>query len=241
MSRRVHLILCFAVALALAAGPAGCGAPPDARFPADTIFTGGSIVTMDPAQPRVEAVAVTGETISAAGALDDVMALRGEATRMVELGDRALLPGFIDAHGHFLAMGRSLDLLSLHPPPVGDVNDIDGVVRKIRTWIAERNIAPGGLVQGIGYDDSLIAERRHPTRDDLDRASTEHRIVLTHVSGHLRTANSAALADAGITAETADPPGGHIRRQAGVAGTRRGARRTGGAARRRRTVRRCSG
>ena len=215
MSRRVHLILCFAVALALAAGPAGCGAPPDARFPADTIFTGGSIVTMDPAQPRVEAVAVTGETISAAGALDDVMALRGEATRMVELRDRALLPGFIDAHGHFLAMGRSLDLLSLHPPPVGDVNDIDGVVRKIRTWIAERNIAPGGLVQGIGYDDSLIAERRHPTRDDLDRASTEHRIVLTHVSGHLRTANSAALADAGITAETADPPGGHIRRQAG--------------------------
>ena len=205
-----------AIACALAVGLAACGgAQPDAGAPADTIFTGGAIVTMDPAQPRVDAVAVRGETIAAAGALDDVMALRGDATRVVELADRALLPGFIDAHGHFLAVGRSLDLLSLHPPPVGDVEDIDDVVRKTGEWIAERDIPPGGLVQGIGYDDSLLAEQRHPNRDDLDRASTEHRIVLTHVSGHLRTTNSAALADAGISAATPDPPGGHIRRRAG--------------------------
>ena len=217
-------------ACALAAGLAACAGAPDAGPPADTIFTGGAIVTMDPARPRVDAVAVRGETIAAAGSLDDVMALRGDATRVVELADRALLPGFIDAHGHFLAMGRSLDSLSLHPPPVGDVNDIDDVVRKIEAWIAERNIPPGGLVQGIGYDDSLLAERRHPNRDDLDRASTEHRIVLTHVSGHLRTTNSAALADAGISAATPDPPGGHIRRRTGVAGTRRRARGNRGAA-----------
>ena len=200
----------------LAAAAQGCGGgTPDPRPAADMIFTGGSIVTMDPAQPRVDAVAVRGETLAAAGTLEEVMALRGDATRVVELGDRALLPGFIDTHGHFLATGRSLDLLSLHPPPVGDVNDIDDVVRKIRTWIAERNIAPGEIVEGIGYDDSLLAERRHPTRNDLDRASTEHRIVLLHVSGHLRAANSAALAGAGITAATPDPPGGHIRRMAG--------------------------
>ena len=200
----------------LAAALVGCGGgTPDTRPPADTIFLGGAIVTMDPAQPRVDAVAVSGETIAAAGPLDDVMALRGDATRVVELGDRALLPGFIDAHGHFLAVGRALDSLSLHPPPVGDVNTVDDIVRKITTWIAERDIAPGGLVLASGYDDSLLAERRHPTRDDLDRASTEHRIVLTHVSGHLRAANSAALAASGITAETPDPPGGHIRRKAG--------------------------
>ena len=202
-------------ALALAAGLAACGGAPDAGPPADTIFTGGAIVTMDPARPSVEAVAVSGETIAAAGALDEVMALRGDATRVVELGERALLPGFIDTHGHFLAVGRNLDSLSLHPPPVGDVTDIDDIVRKISAWIAERNIPPGEFVQGIGYDDSLLAERRHPNRNDLDRASTEHRIVLTHVSGHLRAANSAALAAAGISAATADPPGGHIRRMAG--------------------------
>ena len=205
---------------ALAVGPGGCGGaaaqqPPGGGPAADTIFTGGAIVTMDPARPQVEAVAVRGETITAAGPLAEVAALRGEATRVVALGDRALLPGFIDAHGHLLAVGRNLDSLSLHPPPVGDVAGIDDIVRKIRTWIDERQIEPGGLVLGIGYDDSLLAERRHPTRDDLDRASAEHRIVLTHVSGHLRAANSAALAAAGVTAGTPDPPGGHIRRRAG--------------------------
>ena len=182
---------------------------------ADIVFLGGHIVTMEPAQPSVEAVAVRGETIVAAGSRAKVMTLRGEATRVVELGEQALLPGFIDTHGHFLAVGRGLDALSLHPPPVGDVRNIDDVVRKIRAWIAEREIPPGGLVVGSGYDDSLLAEGRHPTRDDLDRASTAHRIVLTHVSGHLRTANSAALAAGGVTAGTPDPPGGHIRRRAG--------------------------
>ena len=187
--------------------PAGVGPS------ADVVFLGDHIVTMDPDRPSVEAVAVRGETIAAAGSREDVLALRGETTRVVELGDRALLPGFIDAHGHFLAVGRALDALSLHPPPVGDVRNIDDVVRKIRAWIAERDIPPGGLVLGGGYDDSLLAERRHPTRDDLDRASVEHRIVLTHVSGHLRTANSAELAASGVTAATPDPPGGHIRRR----------------------------
>ncbi len=204
------LALVCAVSTALTA--CGPGSPADGGPPADTVFVGDHIVTMDPNQPAVEAVAVRGETIAAAGALADVMALRGETTRVVDLGDRALLPGFIDAHGHLLAVGRALDALSLHPPPVGDVSSIDDIVRKIGVWIAERDIPPGGFVSGSGYDDSLLAERRHPTRDDLDRASTEHRIVLTHVSGHLRTANSAALAASGITADTRDPPGGHIRR-----------------------------
>ena len=216
MSKRVIIV---ALLCATGAALAGCvvlarqtavGVPP-----VDILFLGEHIVTMDPDQPAVEAVAVRGETIVAAGSRTEVLALRGAGTRVIELGDRALLPGFIDAHGHFLAVGRALDALSLHPPPVGDVGNIDDVVRKIRTWIEERDIPPGGLVVGSGYDDSLLAEGRHPTRDDLDRASTGHRIVLTHVSGHLRTANSAALAAAGVTAETPDPPGGHIRRRAG--------------------------
>ena len=212
-------LTCIVLLCAAGGGPAGSGAAAEqaveAEPPADIVFLGGHIVTMDPDRPSVEAVAVRGETIAVAGSREDALALRGAATRVVDLGDRALLPGFIDAHGHFLAVGRSLDALSLHPPPVGDVRNIDDVVRKIRAWIAEREIPPGGLVVGSGYDDSLLAEGRHPTRDDLDRASTAHRIVLTHVSGHLRTANSAALAAAGVTAGTPDPPGGHIRRRAG--------------------------
>ena len=206
----VTVVCAFAIGLAVR-GPAA-EQPPEAGSPADTIFVGDNIVTMEPGRPEVEAVAVRGETIVAAGARDEVLALRGDATRIVELGERALLPGFIDAHGHFLAVGMTLDALSLHPPPVGDVSDIDDILRKIRAWIADRGIPPGEMVSGGGYDDSLLAENRHPTRFDLDRSSTEHPIVLTHVSGHLRTANSVALRAVGVTADTPDPPGGHIRR-----------------------------
>jgi predicted amidohydrolase YtcJ len=202
-----------AAGLALAVLTACQGADPGP--PADVIFVGDDIVTMDEDQPTVEAVAIRGETIVAAGAADDVMALRGESTRMVELGDHALLPGFIDAHGHMTAVGASLDQLSLHPPPVGDVTSIDDMVEKIRAWIVDHDIPPGEPVRGSGYDDSLLREGRHPTRFDLDRASTDHPIILGHVSGHLTAVNSKALEISGITAQTADPAGGHIRRVRG--------------------------
>ena len=190
----------------------GCAPQAD---PADTIFHGDNIVTMDPRQPAVDAVAVRGETIVGAGSREEVMALQGPSTRVVELGDNALLPGFIDSHGHFLGAGRDQTSLGLHPPPVGDVNNIDDVVRKVRAWIDEHDIPPGEVVTGRGYDDSLLEEGRHPTREDLDRASTEHPIILTHVSGHLTTTNSATLAASNITADTPDPPGGHVRRMEG--------------------------
>ena len=212
---RSKLAVVFACALGIALG--GCGGPPPYDGPpADLIFFGDNIVTMDPDQPTVEAVAVLGETITAAGRLDDVMAHRGDATRVVDLGESALLPGFIDAHGHFLGVGRALDQLSLHPPPVGDVTNIDDIVRKIQAWIVENDIPPGQPVSGSGYDDSLLAEGRHPTAADLDRASTEHPISLSHVSGHLRTVNSLALEISNITADTPDPTGGHIRRIEGT-------------------------
>ncbi len=212
MRRSERAVVVFTSLLVIGIG--GCG-PGDAGPAADTIFVGDNIVTMDPDQPTVEAVAVRGETIVAAGSMDDVMALEGASTRVVDLGDHALVPGFIDSHGHFLGAGAALDALSLHPPPVGDVNNIDDIVRKVRAWIADKNIPPGEIVSGGGYDDSLLEEGLHPTRYDLDRATTEHPIILSHVSGHLRTANSAALAASNITAATPDPEGGHIRRVEG--------------------------
>ena len=208
-----HLLLMLGVGLLVACG--GGAAPADVGPLADVIFFGSNILTMDPNQPTVDAVAVRGKTITAAGALDEVMAFRDASTRVVDLGEGALLPGFIDAHGHFLGAGRALDALSLHSPPVGDVNNIDDIVRKIQEWIIEKGIPPGEAVTGRGYDDSLLAEGRHPTAGDLDRASTDHPIVLTHVSGHLSAVNSAALEASDITADTADPAGGHIRRVEG--------------------------
>lgn len=180
---------------------------------ADLIFLGQNIITMDAS--NVSAVAVRGDRIVVAGSEQDARALQGEGTRVIELGERALLPGFIDAHGHFAGVARYVDMLDLSSPPVGDVTSVDDIVRKLQRRIENRNIPPGELVYGYGYDDSLLAELRHPDRDDLDRASSDHPIVIRHVSGHLLAANSMALLEAGVGANTADPAGGIIRRRPG--------------------------
>jgi len=182
---------------------------------ADLIFVGDNIITMDVshADAAVEAVAVVGDRIAAVGSIEEVMQIRGAATRLIELGDNALLPGFIDAHGHFGGVVRNADLLDLSSPPVGVVKSIDDIVVRLQERIAQDAVASGEWVFGYGYDDSLLLENRHPTRDDLDRASTQHPIVLRHVSGHLLAANSAALAAVALNSTTPDPAGGVIRRR----------------------------
>lgn len=180
---------------------------------AEVIFVGDNIITMDDSQ--VSAVAVSEGRIIATGTEAEILNLSGSSTRIVELGERALLPGFIDAHGHFSAVARYTDLLDLSSPPVGAVNNIDDIVRLIKLRIEQQQIPAGALVYGFGYDDSLLDERRHPTRDDLDRASMEHSIVIRHVSGHLSVGNSFALQQAGVSAVTENPPGGVLRRRAG--------------------------
>ncbi len=181
---------------------------------AELIFLGDNIITMDDSE--VSAVAVSGDRIIATGTISEILELSGESTRVVELGDQALLPGFIDAHGHFSSVARYTDLLDLSSPPVGGVNNIDDIVRLIRRRIEQQQIPAGELVYGFGYDDSLLAEQRHPTRDDLDRASTNHPIVIRHVSGHLAVANSFALEQAGISALSQNPAGGVMRRREGT-------------------------
>jgi predicted amidohydrolase YtcJ len=180
---------------------------------ADIIFVGDNIVTMDDSEAT--AVAVRGDRIVATGSESEILALRNESTELVELGDRALLPGFIDAHGHFSGVATYSALLDLSSPPVGKIGNIDDIIRAIQAWIETNNIPTGQLIYGVGYDDSLLAERRHPNRDDLDRASTTHPIVIRHVSGHLNAANSLALSQRNITGSTQVPDGGVMRRRPG--------------------------
>jgi len=183
---------------------------------ADIVFLGPNIVTVDESIPDADAVAVRGDEILAVGSRSDILSLSGDDTRIVELGDHALIPGFIDAHGHMSFVGRLIDFVNLSSPPVGTVQSMDDLVGLIVDHIERTGASSGEWVIGYGYDDSLIAENRHPTRDDLDRASTEHPIVLMHVSGHLVAVNSAALAAQGVDADSEDPPGGVIRRRPGT-------------------------
>jgi len=183
--------------------------------PADLILIGNHIVTMDPATLGAKAVAIRGDEIVAVGDRESALALAGKRTRIVELGERALLPGFIDAHGHFSFVARTMDSVNLSSPPVGTVRDIDALLGLLRARLTENPPADGQWLTGYGYDDSLLAEKRHPTRDDLDSVSAEIPIAIVHVSGHLAAVNSAALSATGISAATENPPGGVIRRRAG--------------------------
>lgn len=185
--------------------------------PADRIWSGGPVITINDKTPRAEAVAERGGRIVAVGKRTDVLKLRGPATQMIDLKGRALLPGFIDPHGHVLGGGMQALSANLLAPPDGNVKDIPGLLQSVRDWVAANDAAVKkiNLIVGFGYDNSTLAERRHPTREELDSVSRDVPMLLVHQSSHLATVNSKALEVLGITAETPDPAGGVIRRKAG--------------------------
>lgn len=163
--------------------------------------------------PLAEAVLVENDRIVAVDG-DELRQTHQQNAQVVELGSRAMLPGFIDAHGHLTATATYINFVNLAPPPVGLVDDIAHLSSTLREHIERERIPAGQWIVGVGYDDSLLKEKRHPTRDDLDAVSQEHPIHIVHVSGHLSVGNSALLSQAGISSETVDPPGGAYRRRA---------------------------
>ena len=188
-----------------------------AAAPADVLFVGQNILTMEEASTtRPTAVAIDADRIVWVGDRNDAAAWTDRDTSVIELGDQALLPGFIDAHGHFLFTAATVDFANVSSPPVGPATDIAALKKVLANHITQKQLKPGEWVIGYGYDDSLLAEKRHPTRDDLDAVSSAHPIILSHVSGHLMAANSKALAAASISSLSPDPAGGLIRRRNGT-------------------------
>lgn len=182
---------------------------------ADTIYHGGTIITIVDAQPTAEAVSVQDGRILSVGSTEDVLKTRGPATKLVDLQGRTLLPGFVDAHGHVMGGGLQALAANILAPPDGDVKDIASLQQTMRDWISgNRDVVDTvKLVIGFGYDNAQLAELRHPLREELDAISKELPIVLVHQSGHIISVNSKALDVGGITAETSNPPGGVIQRK----------------------------
>ena len=190
----------------------------NATAEADMVLISDNVILMSSERPASSlplAVAVEGDRITWVGPHEEAASRIGQETKVFRLGQRALLPGFIDAHGHASYTAAASQLANLASPPVGLVTDIAALQKTLAQYILQNSIPPGDWVVGLGYDDSLIAEKRHPNRDDLDAVSTEHPILLIHVSGHLVATNSKGLARGGINAESLDPPGGIIRRRPG--------------------------
>jgi len=128
----------------------------------------------------------------------------------LDLQGRTVVPGFIEAHGHFPGAGLGAVAADLNSPPIGTIKTIPEALEALKQLDAAQ---PGdGWLIGFGYDDTMLEEMRHFTSAELDAVSTTRPILAMHISAHMAVVNSLALERFGITAETPDPPGGEIRK-----------------------------
>jgi len=177
---------------------------------ADLIISSNKVILMtghQKAQPL--SIAVQNKKIVWIGSHTEAKKIQGQR---IDYNNQAILPGFIDAHGHASYLAFATQVANIASPPVGEVKTMKDLQENLKKFIKDSNLKPGEWVMGLGYDDSLLAEQRHPTKDDLDAVSTDHPIYLIHVSAHLGAANSMGLSLANINSKSNDPPGGKIRR-----------------------------
>ena len=183
---------------------------PAEEFFADLVVTNANVITVDEASPKAEAFAVKNEKFIAVGTTDEIRKLVGKRTVVVDARGETVTPGFIDAHLHpspVYSADSPFSKVHLSPDNVKTMEELIDALR------ARAKTTPKGqLIYGSRYQDTKLG--RHPTRWDLDKASTDHPISISHSSGHVSVVNSLALKNAGITADTADPSGGAFDRDA---------------------------
>jgi predicted amidohydrolase YtcJ len=170
---------------------------PDALAP-ELILVNGRIHTVDDRTPTATAVAIRDGRFVAVGSDEEIRALAGAATRIEDLQGAAVVPGLIDAHNHLQTTGQMLREVRLY-----DTRAIPEIVERVAARVAET--PKGEWIVGRGWDESLLAEKRHPNRHDLDAVSPDNPVVIHRVWNKL-VCNTAALRAAGIDRETPDPP-----------------------------------
>lgn len=167
----------------------------------DLVLDNANVLTVDASLPRAGAIAILGDRIVGVGAPGSFSDL---GVRSVNLGGRTVVPGFNDAHNHMGGYGATLNEVPIQP---GVAHSVEEIIDAIGRRAAE---APAGVwIVGAGYDDNKLAERRHPTRYELDRVSPDNPVLLNHTSGHFCVVNTAAMRLARV-GETAVPVGGVV-------------------------------
>jgi hypothetical protein len=175
---------------------------------ADLLLTNCRVLTLNPQQLLANAVAVRGETILAVGDATVLRSLCGPKTQLINCKGQTLMPGFVDAHLHLLALAGSLTGVDCSEATVRSIDDLKVVISR-----QAAQTPPGEWIRGYGYDDQSLREVRHPTRWDLDSATSQHPVRLNHRSGHATALNSRGLALVGIGQNTPDPIDGVIQRK----------------------------
>ncbi len=199
MTSRLTLATSLLLTVAVAAA--------EAPRPADVVYLGGAVVTLDPQRPRAEGLAVRGGRVVQLGGEAELRPLIGPRTRTIRLDGLGVVPGLTDAHVHVEGLGEALESLDL----VG-TRSLDEVLARVRAAAAA--LPPGEWLLGRGWDQNDWPEKTFPSAADLDRAARDRPVLLERVDGHASWANSQALARAGLTAATVDPAGGRLLRGA---------------------------
>jgi hypothetical protein len=173
----------------------------------DLAIINGVIYRGDPTKPRVEALASRGDVIVATGSTAEIQKLIGPNTKVIDLKGGFAMPGFNDAHLHLGSAAQAKLSVDLE-----GAQSLAEFEKRIQAREAESK--PGEWITGRGWDHTLWNPAKFPTRQDLDAISMGHPMLFSHISGHVAVANSKALELAGITAATANPPGGEIEHDA---------------------------
>lgn len=176
----------------------------------DVLFKNANVLTLDNHNQRAGSVAVSNGKIC--GIWTELEPPKGtinitHQTSIVDLQGATLLPGFIDTHNHVLMYALLSKQVNCSTPPNNTIKDILELI-----GLRAKEMPGGEWVQGYGYDDTLLYEKRHPTRHDLDAVSPNNPVMIKHISGHLAVANSLALQYAGLDDKISDPQGGHFGR-----------------------------
>jgi predicted amidohydrolase YtcJ len=181
------------------------------------LYYNGDIITMQGNAPEYkEALIVKGEKIQFVGSKDEAMKVVGDNFKSIDLRGNTLLPGFIDGHAHFASFSAQAIGAKILPPPDAGAKDIPSLIEILKKWNTPENRALTGWIFGMGFDDSVLEEKRFPTKHDLDQVSTEYPIMIVHISGHFAVVNSKALKLLKINSTTKNPEGGIIRRENGT-------------------------
>ncbi|MDO8688274.1 MAG: amidohydrolase [Dehalococcoidales bacterium] len=174
---------------------------------AELILKNANVITLDPGQPCAGLVAVQDDKIVLVTASDRLESLRGAGTKVIDCQGKTVVPGFNDAHCHIFSFLRKLLSIDLSPSSISSISDIKAVI----SGKAQQTPHDQWLI-GTDYNDFYLAEKRHPTRWEIDEVAPYHPVVLSHRSLHACVLNSRALSLAGINRETPEPPGGLIDR-----------------------------
>lgn len=175
---------------------------------AEVLFRNGTVLTMDPAMPRAQSVAVSGGKIMAVGSESELEGLRAPQTRVIDLAGGALLPGLIDPHMHsfFVAFESWLDVSPF------TMKNIDEVVQALKTAVAKAS--PGAWIKAWQFDASITPGKTKIDLALLDQIAPDHPLFLYESNGHIAHVNTKALAAVGVTRDTPDPPQGRFDRDA---------------------------